>query len=81
MLTNKKIFLYNKFVKIKDENFDMKKKELQKLANKIIALEKIIDANEDPQQVKEAKRKIIDLSGRIDPEDMIRIDEIIQEQM
>jgi len=59
----------------------MKKKELQKLANKIIALEKIIDANEDPQQVKEAKRKIIDLSGRIDPEDMIRIDEIIQEQM
>ena len=59
----------------------MKKKELQKLASKIIALEKIIDANEDPQQVKEAKRKIIDLSGRIDPEDMIRIDEIIQEQM
>ena len=59
----------------------MKKKELQKLANKIIALEKIIDANEDPQQVKEAKKKIIDLSGRIDPEDMIRIDEIIQEQM
>lgn len=59
----------------------MKKKELQKLAQKIMALENIIDANEDAQQVKEAKRKIIEISGKIDPEDMIRIDEIIQEQM
>ena len=53
----------------------MKKKELQKLAQKIMALENIIDANEDAQQV------IIEISGKIDPEDMIRIDEIIQEQM
>ena len=56
----------------------MKKKELKKLASTILSLEQIIEANEDPFKVKEAKEKIISLSGRIDPEDMIAIDELIQ---
>ena len=59
----------------------MKKKELKKLADEIIALERIIDANEDEESVNKAKNRIIEMSGHIDPLDMIRIDEIIQEQM
>ena len=59
----------------------MKKKELKKLAYEIIALERIIDANEDEESVNKAKNRIIEMSGHIDPLDMMRIDEIIQEQM
>jgi hypothetical protein len=33
----------------------MKKKELKKMADKILALENIIDANENPLDVQEAK--------------------------
>ena len=59
----------------------MKTKELKKLANEIIALERIIDANEDEESVNKAKNRIIEMSGHIDPLDMMRIDEIIQEQI
>lgn len=59
----------------------MKTKELKKLANEIIALERIIDANEDEESVEKAKNRIIEMSGHIDPLDMMRIDEIIQEQI
>lgn len=59
----------------------MKKKELKKLAEKIWNLENIIEANIDPQQVKEAKEIICRLSRNIDPEDMMQIDEIIQAEM
>jgi hypothetical protein len=58
----------------------MKNKELKKLAERMAKLELIIEANEDPQVVKKAKNEIMDLSGRIeDPEDMFRLDELIQE--
>ena len=59
----------------------MKKKELKKLAEKIWKLENIIEANIDPQQVKEAKETICRLSRNIGPEDMIQIDEIIQAEI
>ena len=59
----------------------MKTKELKKLANEIVTLEKIIDANEDEDAVYKAKARIIEISGHMDPLDMIRIDEFIQEQM
>ena len=59
----------------------MKTKELKKLANEIVALEQIINANDNEESVKKAKNRIIEISGHIDPMDMIRIDEIIQEQM
>lgn len=59
----------------------MKTKELKKLANEIIALERIIDTNEDEESVNKAKNRIIEISGHIDPLDMMRIDEIIQEQI
>lgn len=59
----------------------MKTKELKKLANEIIALERIIDTNKDEESVNKAKNRIIEISGHIDPLDMMRIDEIIQEQI
>lgn len=59
----------------------MKKKELKKLAEKIWALETIVETNDDPQKVKEAKEKILRISGGINPDDMIAIDEIIQSEL
>ena len=59
----------------------MKQKELKKLANEIVTLERIIDANEDIKAVSKAKNRIMEISRHIDPIDMIRIDEIVQEQM
>lgn len=59
----------------------MKKKELKKMANKILALENIIDANENPLDVQEAKEQIMKISRNLDPNDMMLIDEMIQEQM
>ena len=47
----------------------------------VIINEPVVKVRTGWHHTEEAKRKIIDLSGRIDPEDMIRIDEIIQEQM
>jgi len=76
-----KNFSYNKIVKIKDENFVMKLKELKKLAKEIVTLEQIIDTNEDEKAVNKAKNRIIEISGHLDPEDMMRIDELVQEQM
>lgn len=59
----------------------MKKKELKKMADKILALENIIDANENPLDVQEAKEQIMKISRNLDPNDMMLIDEMIQEQM
>lgn len=59
----------------------MKKKELKRLAEKIWALETIVETNDDPQKVKEAKEKILRISGGINPDDMIAIDEIIQSEL
>ena len=68
-------------VKIKDENFVMKTKELKKLANEIVALERIIDADEDHKAVNKAKNRILEISGSLDVDDMLRIDELVQEQI
>lgn len=59
----------------------MKNKELKRLANQFIALERIIEANEDKHAVYQAKNQIIELSNKLDPEDMLLIDEIIQEKI
>ena len=59
----------------------MKKKELKKLAEKIWALETIVETSDDPQEIKKAKEKILRISGGINPEDMIAIDEIIQAEL
>jgi len=59
----------------------MKTKELKKLANEIVALERIIDADKDPKVVNKAKNRILEISGSLDVDDMLRIDELVQEQM
>ena len=57
----------------------MKKKELKRLAERLAALEIIIQENTDSATVKQAKNEIMELSGKIiDPEEMFEIDEIIQ---
>lgn len=58
----------------------MKNKELKRLAKKIVQLEDIIERNEDQDAVYQAKNEIIKLSNKLDPEDMLRIDELIQEE-
>ena len=59
----------------------MKVKELKKLAKEIVALEQIIDADEDKTAVNKAKNRILEISGSLDVEDMLRLDEIVQEQI
>lgn len=59
----------------------MKKKELKKMADRILALENIIDANKNPLDVQKAKEQIMKISRNLDPNDMMLIDEMIQEQM
>ena len=59
----------------------MKTKELKKLANEIIALERIIDAGKDSAIVNKAKNRILEISGSLTVNDMLRIDELVQEQM
>ena len=56
----------------------MKKKELQKLAKEIANLETIIQTGSS-SEVEMAKDKMITLSGKIGPEDMFKIDELVQE--
>jgi len=72
--------LYYNLVKIKDENFLMKTKELKKIATKLANLELLVEQNNNAEDVKKAQKEIMDISGRIkDPEDMFLIDEFIQE--
>ena len=59
----------------------MKTKELKKLANEIINLETIINTSENKDEIDKAKQRIIEISGHIHPLDMMRIDELVQEQM
>jgi len=56
----------------------MKKKELKKLAKEIAYLETVIQNGTD-EEVEVAKDKMITLSGKIGPEDMFIIDELVQE--
>ena len=58
----------------------MKRKELKNLANKIAKLEQIVQYNEDPKQVQQAKDEIMKLSGHVDSlEDIMLMDELIQD--
>ena len=58
----------------------MKKKELKRMAQKIADCEFIISSGEPGSpEVEEAKETIITLSGKISPEDMFLIDELVQE--
>lgn len=59
----------------------MKTKELKKLAKEIVALEQVIEADEDKTAVNKAKNRILEISGNLDVEDMLRIDELVQEQI
>lgn len=56
----------------------MKKKELKKLAKEIANLETIIQIG-STEEIEIAKNKMITLSGKIGPEDMFLIDELVQE--
>ncbi len=58
----------------------MKKKELKRMAQKIADCEFIINSgNSNFSEIEEAKNTIITLSGKINPEDMFLIDELVQE--
>ena len=58
----------------------MKRKELKELAKKIAKAELIIQRNEDPKQVQQAKDEIIKLSGHVDGlEDIMLMDEFVQD--
>ena len=59
----------------------MKKKDLKKIAQQIIALEEIIEKNDNKEEVKKAKNKIFELSSKISVEDMLTIDELIQKML
>lgn len=55
----------------------MKPKEIEKIAKRIIALENIVEANENAASVQKAKEEIMSISSRLKPDDMFLIDEII----
>jgi hypothetical protein len=62
----------------------MKKKELKNLAEKFAELEYIIQMNKDSEEVKEAQRRIIELTGQVsmlDFENMMILDELIQKNL
>lgn len=62
----------------------MKKKELKNLVEKFADLEYIIQLNDDADEVKEAQRKIIELTGQVsmlDFENMMILDELIQKNL
>ncbi len=60
----------------------MKTKELKKVAQRIAKLELVIEKSEDQDEIRKAQNEIMDLSGRIgDPEDLFRIDELVQEML
>ena len=74
--------MYNIFVKIKEEEFFMKKKELKAIALKIVKLETIISENSDEQAVTNAKLELMRLTDSIESlSDMMEIDNIVQESL
>lgn len=58
----------------------MTKKQLKRLAKEIAECERIIQINDDPYIVNEAKDRITHLTetANLDMDDMIQLDEIIQ---
>lgn len=74
--------MYNINVKIKEEEFFMKKKELKAIALKIVKLETIISENSDEQAVTNAKLELMRLTDSIESlSDMMAIDSIVQESL
>lgn len=57
----------------------MKIKELKKLAKEIMTLEDIIDKSDDENAINKAKKRILEISNHLPPEDMMELDEYIQE--
>ena len=58
----------------------MKKKELKQLAQKIAKYELIIQKSENKEEVSQAKKEIMSLSGCVDNiDDMVALDDYIQE--
>ena len=58
----------------------MKKKELKEIANKIAKAERTIATSSDKQEITNAKAQIFEMSSKItDPEDFIKIDELVQD--
>lgn len=58
----------------------MKKKELKNIAQKIAEAEKIIQNNDSPESIKEAKNLIFSLSNKIESlSDMELIDDMVQD--
>lgn len=58
----------------------MKRKEKKQLAERIAKYERIIQASEDPQKIKEAQNKIIELSSHVNNiDDIMEIDEMVQD--
>ena len=74
--------MYNIIVKIKEEEFFMKKKELKAIALKIVKLETIISENSDEQAVTNAKLELMRLTDSIESlSDMRAIASIVQESL
>ena len=74
--------MYNIIVKIKEEEFFMKKKELKAIALKIVKLETIISENSDEKAVTNAKLELMRLTDSIESlSDMMVIDSIVQESL
>lgn len=57
----------------------MKKKELKKYAQRIAALEKIIESSDNRAEKLKAQDEIMSMSGSLTPFDMMVIDEMVQE--
>lgn len=57
----------------------MKKKELKKYAQRIAALEKIIESSDSRAEKLKAQDEIMSMSGSLTPFDMMVIDEMVQE--
>lgn len=59
----------------------MTKKQLRKLAERIAANERIIQANADPSAVTKAQDAIISLSSQLDIMDLFALDDLLQEML
>lgn len=57
----------------------MKRKDLQSLAKKIAKAEQIIQTENDPTKIQQAKEDIMKYSSHVDWQDVDLLDEMVQE--
>jgi len=58
----------------------MKRKEIKQLAEKIAKYERIMQASQDEKEIKDAQRKIAELSSHVKSiEDIMAIDEMVMD--